>query len=70
VENNDFYMKGGRQPAGKGIADLVRWRLDFDLSFSPNLGGTLPVVAAFSLTPSPGSMCWPSPSCWSPWWTW
>ncbi len=55
VENNDFYMKGAAgNLRGKGIADLVRWRLDFDLSFSPNLGGTLPVVAAFSLTPITG----------------
>lgn len=39
VENNDFYMKGAAgNLRGKGIADLVRWRLDFDLSFSPNLG--------------------------------
>jgi uncharacterized protein YhdP len=39
---------------GEGIADLVRWRLDYELSFSPNLGGTLPVVAAFSITPVTG----------------
>lgn len=39
---------------GEGVADLVRWRLDYELSFSPNLGGTLPVVAAFSLTPVTG----------------
>lgn len=55
VENNDFYMKGAAgNLRGEGIADLVRWRLDYDLSFSPNLGGTLPVVAAFSLTPITG----------------
>ncbi|MGY3929755.1 Uncharacterized protein involved in outer membrane biogenesis [Aeromonas encheleia] len=55
VDNNDFYMKGAAgNLRGEGIADLVRWRLDYDLSFSPNLGGTLPVVAAFSLTPITG----------------
>ena len=55
VENNDFYMKGAAgNLRGEGVADLVRWRLDYDLSFSPNLGGTLPVVAAFSLTPITG----------------
>jgi len=32
----------------------VRWQLDYELSFSPNLGGTLPVVAAFSITPVTG----------------
>ncbi|MFQ2152538.1 YhdP family protein [Aeromonas sanarellii] len=55
VENKDFYMKGAAgNLRGEGIADLVRWQLDYDLSFSPNLGGTLPVVAAFSLTPITG----------------
>lgn len=55
VENHDFYMKGAAgNLRGEGIADLVRWRLDYDLSFSPNLGGTLPVVAAFSITPITG----------------
>jgi uncharacterized protein (TIGR02099 family) len=55
VENNDFYMKGAAgNLRGEGIADLVRWHLDYDLSFSPNLGGTLPVVAAFSITPITG----------------
>lgn len=55
VENNDFYMKGAAgNLRGEGIADLVRWHLDYELSFSPNLGGTLPVVAAFSLTPITG----------------
>ena len=39
---------GGGQPAREGIADLVRWQLDYDLSFSPEPGGPLPVVAAFS----------------------
>ncbi len=55
VDNRDFYMKGAAgNLRGEGIADLVRWRLDYELSFSPNLGGTLPVVAAFSLTPITG----------------
>ncbi|MGY3859521.1 YhdP family protein [Aeromonas intestinalis] len=55
AENKDFYMKGAAgNLRGEGIADLVRWRLDYELSFSPNLGGTLPVVAAFSLTPITG----------------
>ncbi|WP_348686866.1 YhdP family protein [Aeromonas bestiarum] len=55
VDNQDFYMKGAAgNLRGEGIADLVRWRLDYELSFSPNLGGTLPVVAAFSLTPITG----------------
>lgn len=55
VENKDFYMNGAAgNLRGEGIADLVRWQLDYDLSFSPNLGGTLPVVAAFSLTPITG----------------
>ncbi|OLF22204.1 TIGR02099 family protein [Aeromonas sp. YN13HZO-058] len=55
LKNDDFYMKGAAgNLRGEGIADLVRWRLDFDLSFSPNLGGTLPVVAAFSITPVTG----------------
>lgn len=55
LSNDDFYMKGAAgNLRGKGIADLVRWRLDYELSFSPNLGGTLPVVAAFSITPITG----------------
>ncbi|MGL5177260.1 MAG: AsmA-like C-terminal region-containing protein, partial [Aeromonas veronii] len=55
VSNDDFYMKGAAgNLRGEGIADLVRWRLDYELSFSPNLGGTLPVVAAFSITPVTG----------------
>ncbi|MFC5707067.1 YhdP family protein [Aeromonas eucrenophila] len=55
VDNQDFFMKGAAgNLRGEGIADLVRWRLDYELSFSPNLGGTLPVVAAFSLTPITG----------------
>ncbi|MFB2865426.1 YhdP family protein [Aeromonas sp. MdU4] len=55
VTNDDFYMKGAAgNLRGEGIADLVRWRLDYELSFSPNLGGTLPVVAAFSITPVTG----------------
>lgn len=55
VDNQDFYMKGAAgNLRGEGIADLVRWHLDYDLSFSPNLGGTLPVVAAFSITPITG----------------
>ncbi|WP_265462734.1 YhdP family protein [Aeromonas salmonicida] len=55
MDNKDFYMKGAAgNLRGEGIADLVRWRLDYELSFSPNLGGTLPVVAAFSLTPITG----------------
>lgn len=55
VSNDDFYMKGAAgNLRGEGVADLVRWRLDYELSFSPNLGGTLPVVAAFSLTPVTG----------------
>jgi uncharacterized protein (TIGR02099 family) len=55
VSNDDFYMKGAAgNLRGEGIADLVRWRLDYELSFSPNLGGTLPVLAAFSLTPITG----------------
>ncbi|WP_303844068.1 YhdP family protein [Aeromonas sobria] len=53
--NDDFYMKGAAgNLRGEGIADLVRWQLDYELSFSPNLGGTLPVVAAFSITPVTG----------------
>lgn len=55
VSNDDFYMKGAAgNLRGEGIADLVRWQLDYELSFSPNLGGTLPVVAAFSITPVTG----------------
>ncbi len=55
VDNQDFFMKGAAgNLRGEGIADLVRWRLDYELSFSPNLGGTLPVVAAFSITPVTG----------------
>ncbi|MGL4888439.1 MAG: AsmA-like C-terminal region-containing protein, partial [Aeromonas veronii] len=55
VNNDDFYMKGAAgNLRGEGIADLVRWQLDYELSFSPNLGGTLPVVAAFSITPVTG----------------
>ncbi len=55
LENKDFYMKGAAgNLRGEGIADLARWQLDYELSFSPNLGGTLPVVAAFSITPVTG----------------
>jgi uncharacterized protein (TIGR02099 family) len=55
VQNNDFYMKGAAgNLRGEGVLDLVRWHIDYELSFSPNLGGTLPVVAAFSLTPITG----------------
>lgn len=55
IDNRDFFMKGAAgNLRGEGIADLVRWDLDYQLSFSPNLGGTLPVVAAFSLTPITG----------------
>jgi uncharacterized protein (TIGR02099 family) len=55
VVNDDFYMKGAAgNLRGEGIADLVRWQLDYEMSFSPNLGGTLPVVAAFSITPVTG----------------
>lgn len=55
VSNDDFYMKGAAgNLRGEGSADLVRWQVDYDLSFSPNLGGTLPVVAAFSITPVTG----------------
>ena len=55
ARNNDFYMKGAAgNLRGEGVLDFVRWHVDYDLSFSPNLGGTLPVVAAFSLTPITG----------------
>ncbi|WP_368165485.1 YhdP family protein [Aeromonas sp. R6-2] len=55
IENRDLYMKGAAgNLRGEGVADLVRWNLDYQLSFSPNLGGTLPVVAAFSVTPVTG----------------
>lgn len=55
IDNRDFFMKGAAgNLRGEGIADLVRWNVDYQLSFSPNLGGTLPVVAAFSLTPLTG----------------
>ncbi|PJG58144.1 YhdP family protein [Aeromonas cavernicola] len=55
VSNDDFYMKGAAgNLRGEGMADLVRWQLDYQLRFSPNLGGTLPVVAAFSITPVTG----------------
>ncbi len=55
LKNDDFYMKGAAgNLRGEGIADLVRWRLDFESELLPNLGGTLPVVAAFSITPVTG----------------
>lgn len=55
IETKDFYMKGAAgNLRAEGLADLVRWRLDYDLSFSPNLGGTLPLIAAFSITPITG----------------
>ena len=55
IENRDLYMKGAAgNLRGEGVADLVKWDLDYQLSFSPNLGGTLPVVAAFSVTPVTG----------------
>ena len=55
VENNDFYMKGAAgNLRGKGIADLVRWRLDFDLSFSPIWGAPCPWWRPSPLTPITG----------------
>ncbi|MGL5661411.1 MAG: YhdP family protein, partial [Aeromonas sp.] len=55
VSNHDLYMKGAAGNLhGKGVADLVHRQLNFNLSFSPNLGGTLPVVAAFAIKPLTG----------------
>ncbi|MGL5948192.1 MAG: YhdP family protein [Aeromonas sp.] len=55
LSNDDFYMKGAAgNLRGQGGIDLGAGELDYDLSFSPNLAGNLPVVAAFSLTPVTG----------------
>ncbi|WP_108649186.1 YhdP family protein [Dongshaea marina] len=40
--------------SGKGSIDLGKWQIDSEVAFSPDVTGSLPVLAAFAITPVTG----------------
>ncbi len=52
IENDDFLIAGSAgQISGHGKLDFVEEKIDFLLSFTPNLTGSLPIITAFAWNP-------------------
>nr|WP_204795397.1 YhdP family protein [Oceanisphaera litoralis] len=55
LQNDDLALNGAAgNLRGSGLVDLAAERLDYQLEFTPNLTGNLPVLAAFAVTPVTG----------------
>lgn len=55
VSNQDFVFDGGAgRLEGAGTADLNQWQIDYRMAFYPDVTSSLPVLAAFTLTPVTG----------------
>ncbi|RJG49990.1 YhdP family protein [Motilimonas pumila] len=55
VSNQDFVFDGGAgRLEGAGTADLNEWQIDYRMAFYPDVTSSLPVLAAFTLTPVTG----------------
>ena len=55
LSSNDFELNAAAgRLLGKGQLDLNQWQMDYQMSFYPNVTSSLPVLAAFTLTPVTG----------------
>ncbi len=55
VINDNFFLDGAAgKLAGKGKADLNQWKMNYQMTFYPDVTSSLPVLAAFTLTPVTG----------------
>ncbi|WP_434340363.1 YhdP family protein [Motilimonas cestriensis] len=55
VNSDDFTLDAAAgRLQGKGQLDLNRWQMDYRMSFYPDVTSSLPVLAAFTLTPVTG----------------
>nr|WP_251080866.1 YhdP family protein [Motilimonas cestriensis] len=55
VNSDDFILDAAAgRLEGRGQLDLNRWQMDYQMSFYPDVTSSLPVLAAFTLTPVTG----------------
>ena len=55
-KSDDFYLNGSAgKIAGKGLVDIPNFKTNSTLSYSPAVSGSLPVLAAFVISPITGA---------------
>lgn len=56
VKTDDFYLDGSAgKIAGGGLVDLPNWNVNYNLSYSPAVTSSLPVLTAFAVNPLTGA---------------
>ncbi|HEY7866215.1 MAG TPA: AsmA-like C-terminal region-containing protein, partial [Psychromonas sp.] len=56
VKNDDFYLNGAAgKISGKGLIDLPNYDTNYQMSYSPAVTSSLPVLSAFLISPLTGA---------------